>query len=87
VSTAFDLGVVGADGSRLRTFPGPGVSNAYSFAWVPDARAIVYARGATLVRTRDGWRDTASCGPGRDSVWADRFDRVSRDCEIVHRSR
>ena len=41
---------------------------------------------------RDGWRDIVSCGsnPGQrqpDEVWADRFDRVSGDCEIVHRSR
>jgi hypothetical protein len=30
-------------------------------------------------------RDTVSCGPGRDLVYANRNDRVSRDCERVKR--
>ena len=34
---------------------------------------------------RDGRRDAISCGRGRDSVVADRVDRVSRDCEVVRR--
>jgi PKD repeat protein len=34
----------------------------------------------------DGAVDTISCGPGRDVVFADRIDRVARDCEVVHRS-
>ncbi len=53
---------------------------------------IAGQRGNDFIHARDGWRDTVSCGtnlrgPERDEVWADRFDRVSRDCEIVHRSR
>jgi hypothetical protein len=30
-----------------------------------------------------GRRDRISCGPGRDRVRVDRYDRVSRDCETV----
>lgn len=45
--TEFGLAVARADGSGLQTYPEPGVSNPYSFAWSPGGRAIVYARGAT----------------------------------------
>jgi Tol biopolymer transport system component len=50
--SAFSLAVVGLDGSGLRTYSGPGVSNPGSFAWSPDGRSIVYAVGANqgLVR-------------------------------------
>ena len=36
---------------------------------------------------RDRRRDTITCGPGTDTVIADRFDRVSVDCERVLRPR
>lgn len=39
----------------------------------------------TLDAHDDGYRDTIRCGPGRDSVAADRFDRVGADCERVVR--
>jgi Ca2+-binding RTX toxin-like protein len=32
---------------------------------------------------RRGERDTVRCGPGRDTVVADRRDRISRGCERV----
>jgi Tol biopolymer transport system component len=38
----------------------------------------------TLI-ARDGEPDLISCGPQRDRVLADRFDRVGRDCELVSR--
>jgi uncharacterized repeat protein (TIGR01451 family) len=41
--------------------------------------------GADHISARDGRRDTIRCGTGRDSVAADRFDRVARDCERVVR--
>ena len=50
-------------------------------------------RGRDSIYARDGERDVVTCGtndggnPERDEVWADRLDRISRDCEIVHRSR
>ncbi len=43
-------------------------------------------RGGDQVRARDGARDRISCGAGRDLVYADRVDRVARDCELVRRS-
>jgi RTX calcium-binding nonapeptide repeat (4 copies) len=42
--------------------------------------------GRDVTYTRDGARDTVSCGAGRDLVHADRLDRVARDCELVRRS-
>lgn len=36
-----------------------------------------------LALDQDGSRDSASCGPGRDLVTADRADVVSPDCEVV----
>jgi Ca2+-binding RTX toxin-like protein len=37
------------------------------------------------IGARDGRRDKVLCGGGRDRVSADRGDRVSGDCEVVHR--
>jgi hypothetical protein len=41
--------------------------------------------GADTVFARDGFTDTIRCGSGRDTVTADRRDRVARDCERVRR--
>lgn len=41
--------------------------------------------GNDQIAIRDGVRDVVSCGRGRDSVVADRGDRVGRDCERVVR--
>jgi hypothetical protein len=30
--------------------------------------------------------DTIDCGPGRDIVTADKADKVTRTCEVVHRA-
>jgi dipeptidyl aminopeptidase/acylaminoacyl peptidase len=40
--------------------------------------------GNDTIRARNGHRDTVDCGPGRDTVYADRSDRL-RGCEIVRR--
>jgi len=45
---------------------------------------ILAGAGNDVVRARNGHRDTVSCGPGRDTVFADRSD-VLHGCEIVHR--
>jgi hypothetical protein len=46
----------------------------------------VYAgAGRDLINSRDRYGDVISCGPGRDRVFADRKDKVSRDCERVRR--
>lgn len=41
--------------------------------------------GSDRLSTRDGTRDTAVCGPGVDTVVADRVDAVRADCEAVLR--
>lgn len=44
---------------------------------------ILAGKGNDTVHARNGHRDTVDCGPGRDTVWADRSDTL-RGCEIVH---
>ena len=41
--------------------------------------------GNDIIGARDGTRDVIGCGSGRDSVFADRQDKVARDCETVRR--
>ena len=41
--------------------------------------------GRDLINSWDNRGDVISCGPGRDRVFADRKDKVSRDCERVRR--
>lgn len=41
--------------------------------------------GGDVILARDATRDKIRCGPGRDTVAADRRDRVARDCERVRR--
>jgi Ca2+-binding RTX toxin-like protein len=44
----------------------------------------VYAgAGRDVINSRDKRGDVISCGAGRDVVFADRKDKVSRDCERV----
>ena len=51
-----------------------------------EARDKVYAGpGADTIVVRDGAPDYVSCGAGRDKVFADRFDRLDRDCELAKR--
>ncbi len=45
---------------------------------------ILAGAGNDRVHANDGHADRVDCGPGRDTVWADRMDRLTR-CEIVHR--
>lgn len=45
---------------------------------------ILAGAGNDKVHANDGHTDRVDCGPGRDTVWADRTDRLAH-CEIVHR--
>lgn len=45
---------------------------------------IVARAGNDRIHVNDGHTDTVFCGPGRDTVWADRSDRLV-GCEVVHR--
>jgi Tol biopolymer transport system component len=47
VGAPFGLGVARADGTDVRRYPGPGVSNSRGFSWMPGGDAIVYARDAS----------------------------------------
>jgi Ca2+-binding RTX toxin-like protein len=47
---------------------------------------LVGGSGRDRIHSRDGRRDVVRCGPGRDTVIADRADRVSA-CEVVRRRR
>jgi TolB protein len=52
-----------------------------------DRKDYVYAgAGPDVINARDIYGDVISCGPGRDIVFADRMDKVSRNCERVRRS-
>ena len=43
-------------------------------------------KGRDVIIARNGVRDTINCGAGRDTVRADRRDRVAANCENVSRS-
>jgi WD40 repeat protein len=45
---------------------------------------VAAGAGNDTIRVQDRHTDRVDCGPGRDTVWADRIDRLSR-CEIIHR--
>jgi len=45
---------------------------------------IVAGAGNDRIHANDRHTDRVNCGPGRDTVWADRTDRLT-GCEIVHR--
>jgi hypothetical protein len=45
---------------------------------------ILGLAGNDQIHANDGHTDRVECGPGRDTVWADRTDRLT-GCEIVHR--
>jgi RTX calcium-binding nonapeptide repeat (4 copies) len=46
---------------------------------------LLAGSGRDVVRAADGLRDRIACGAGRDLVYADRADRVARDCELIRR--
>ena len=48
---------------------------------------LVGGPGNDRLYTRDGERDTISCGPGRDRVIGDQFDKTPKDCEVVLRKK
>ena len=45
----------------------------------------LHVEGNDRIVARDGRYDVIGCGPGRDSVLADRGDLVGSDCEQVVR--
>jgi Tol biopolymer transport system component len=73
--------VAGRAGSD-RLYGGPGADRLYGGSG-PDA--VDGGSGADRVGTRDGERDTVRCGRGPDTVFADAYDTVARDCERLLR--
>jgi len=53
----------------------------------PGTDLIDGGGGPDRIYARDKQRDTIRCGPGIDTVSADRIDTVARDCERVTRLR
>ena len=51
----------------------------------PGRDSVSGGAGADTIFVREGFTDTVRCGSGRDTVSADRRDRVARDCERVRR--
>jgi Ca2+-binding RTX toxin-like protein len=49
------------------------------------ADTVYGGAGNDVVRARDTVADVIDCGTGRDTVYADRHDKVAKNCEIVHR--
>jgi Tol biopolymer transport system component len=49
----------------------------------PPVRSVWARAGNDHIDARDGHRETIDCGAGRDTVVADRIDRLS-NCEVVH---
>jgi dipeptidyl aminopeptidase/acylaminoacyl peptidase len=49
-----------------------------------EGDVILAGAGNDKIHANDGHTDRVDCGPGRDTVWADRTDRLAH-CEIVHR--
>jgi uncharacterized repeat protein (TIGR01451 family) len=73
------FGLAGSD----RLFGGPGND---LLDGGPGSDVLDAGAGNDLLRVRDGSSDTVLCGPGRDTVRADRRDKVARSCETVKRA-
>lgn len=80
------------DGAIAFTGPHPGCTDHTAILLFTHGSAsplggtceILGTPGNDVIRARNGQRDIVLCGPGRDTVYADRSD-VLRGCEIVHR--
>jgi hypothetical protein len=62
----------------------PGAGNDVVFPG-PGRDRVIASDGNDTVHSRDGKRDVIACGDGVDSVFADRFDVIRSDCEVVVR--
>jgi Ca2+-binding RTX toxin-like protein len=47
---------------------------------------LVGGLGRDVIRAVDHTRDVISCGPGHDTVYADRIDKILPGCEVIHRT-
>ena len=72
------LGLGGAD----KLFGGAGNDH---LVGGPGRDVLDGGTGKDRIEARDKARDVIRCGPGRDTVIADRVDSVARTCEVVRR--
>ena len=77
-------GDVLCSGGGITTLEGRGGDDLIRGGPGPDR--VLAGPGNDTVRVRGGGVDSVTCGPGRDRVYADRADRVARDCEKVTRA-
>jgi len=75
-------------GSEAPTLTGTcvvaGTARADAIEGAPGPDTILAGAGNDVVHANDRSRDVVDCGPGTDSVFADRTDRLRR-CEHVSR--
>jgi hypothetical protein len=80
--------IVSADGGADHSIlPCRGTSQADRIRGSVLSDVVLAASGNDVIRLRGGGRDAVACGPGRDTVYADRRDVVSSDCERVLRAK
>jgi Ca2+-binding RTX toxin-like protein len=60
------------------------VGNDVMYGTTSRGDVIVGLAGNDRIHAADGHADRVDCGPGHDSVWADRADTLLH-CEVVHR--
>jgi Ca2+-binding RTX toxin-like protein len=88
VATALAARIVGTNRSEtLRGTPGPdklyGLAGNDRLIGGAGQDSVFGGAGADRLLLRDGERDRAACGPGRDTVLADGADVVLGDCETM----
>jgi hypothetical protein len=74
----------GSNDRSLLPCRGTASSDAISGSVEPDH--ILSGGGDDTIDVRGGGSDTVDCGPGRDHVYADKRDRIAKNCERVTRT-
>jgi RTX calcium-binding nonapeptide repeat (4 copies)/Domain of unknown function DUF11/Fibronectin type III domain/FG-GAP repeat len=73
--------IYGGPGNDI-LYGGPGNDTIYGGS---GADRIFGGRGNDTIYAADGVKDTIDCGTGHDVVYADKHDKVAKNCEAVHR--
>lgn len=83
------VGLAEYTSGRIRTLSGSCLITGTSKADVIEGTplwgdVILGLAGNDQIHANDGHTDTVNCGAGRDTVWADRTDKLA-GCEVIHR--